>query len=280
MKFHEFYQKLYHKTAPRPGELVVGIVQNIKEAGVYIRLEEYDKIAFVPLKEVAHSIPRNIRDVVKENQQVIAKVYSVKYGGEIINASLRRVTGPERQRKLQDFRRLKRVYMIFQKLAEKLKIGMNELIEKFGRPLVERTLHPYAGLEAIVRGGKEILKELGVPKEWHDTIYEFLKANIKLPEYTLRKELKILSLAPDAIIKIKKTLNSLMELAPGKIHIHYISAPRYELRIIGHDPSELESMLTKTKEILVQKLLRENPYPTIIEIDGERLRKSTKGATR
>jgi len=274
IRYSEFMKLLYDKDTPSEQELTIGQVIKIEDHGVYVLLEEYDKEAYIPLKELSTRFIKHPRELVKLNQRVIVKIYRIRRGGLIINASMKRVLPGERQKKLQEWRKLRKSLIMFSQLAERLKIPLTEVISKIGRPMVAYYDTPYDAFEAVVRWGEDVLRDIGLPDEFIPILVEVAKNNIRLREVELKRNLIISSLAPDAIIRVKKALNEGVRIAPDKIEVKYISSPRYLVRVKGYDWKDAVKLFNKFYEKVKAIILEKNDYPT--EISYEELEEKRK----
>ncbi|MCD6421710.1 MAG: S1 RNA-binding domain-containing protein, partial [Thaumarchaeota archaeon] len=64
--------------APKPGDLVVGVVKRVERYGAYLNLIEYPGWeGFVHISEISLKWIRNIRDYLRENQREVFKVLRV-----------------------------------------------------------------------------------------------------------------------------------------------------------------------------------------------------------
>jgi translation initiation factor 2 subunit 1 len=60
---------------PEEGELVVCTVQNVKNFGAFVTLDEYgNKEGFIHVRDVATGWVKYIRDYVREGQKIVTKV--------------------------------------------------------------------------------------------------------------------------------------------------------------------------------------------------------------
>ncbi len=82
------------------GEIVEGKITAVKDYGVFVDLGD-GKTGMVHISEVAHTYVSEIRDYVKENEQVKVKVISVSEDGKI-NLSIKKAEPrPERTEKTE-----------------------------------------------------------------------------------------------------------------------------------------------------------------------------------
>ncbi|MHA1590556.1 MAG: S1 RNA-binding domain-containing protein [Candidatus Njordarchaeales archaeon] len=274
--YHEYYKKLTNRKHPAVDELVIARVVRIESHGIYVFLDEYNVEAYIPLKEISTKFIKHPREVVKLNQRIVAKVYSVRKGGLVINASLKRVLPAERQRKLQEWRKLRRSLILMAQMAKELGVSLEEVIEKVGAKFMEYYDTPYDGFEAVVRWGEEILREVGVPDEWIPKVYEVIKENVKLKEVVLKQTVLISSLAPDAVDRIKKALSEAIKISPEKIEVEYISSPKYLVRIKGYDWKEVHRLFKDFMKKVRAIILTNNKWPTTVEAEEEIEKKPKK----
>ncbi len=77
---------------PEVDELVISTVKKIVSHGAYVTLDEYsEREGLIHVSEISSSWVRNIRNHVKENQKIVAKVLRVNQSKNQIDLSLRRV---------------------------------------------------------------------------------------------------------------------------------------------------------------------------------------------
>ena len=88
------------KEWPDEGDLVVATVHKVLNYGAFAKLEEYPgKEAFIHISEVSSGWVKNIRDYVRENQKIVAKVLRVNPRKGHVDVSLKENPGrPENQK--------------------------------------------------------------------------------------------------------------------------------------------------------------------------------------
>lgn len=267
LPIHQFVKLLYGKDAPRPGELVIGRITDIQDHGIYLYLPEYDKSAYVPLKELGRGIVRSPRQHYKINQTVVAKVYKTRRG-IYINASLRRLSQKEANNKLAYWRKLNRSAHLAKLIARELNISLEEVIDKIYIPLIECYETPFDGLEDALIKGKRILEECGVATEFIDAVYDIAKKNILIKKQRMKFTIEISTLAPDGIIRIKKALLEALSKFDG-IEAKYESAPRYSVWVEAFERTTIRNKIRQFAKEL-EKILMEMPdaskYKTMVRL--------------
>ncbi len=275
MPFHEFFKILYEKSVPDFKETTIGTVVDIQPHGIYVLLDEYGIQAYCPINELSTKWVKKPSDLVRINQKVVVQVYKISHGGKVVNVSLKRVLPGERKRKLFEWKRLLRSYMIFKMIAEKLNVPLREVLEKVGKPLVEEFDNPYYGMEEVVKEGKEILEDLGIPEEWIDPIYEIIKNNVKPSEVELKKIITIRTFAPDGINKIKKGFEEALKNVTNEVEVEYLSAPRYLIKIRGYEWKEVDKVFRRIVSTL-EKNIVEKKWKSEVSVEGEETKKKKK----
>lgn len=251
---YEFVKMLYGKEAPTPRELVIGIIVDIQEHGLYIHLPEYGKTAYVPLRELGRGIVRSPRQHYTINQMVVARVYKTARRGLYINASLRRLTQKEAQSKLIYWRKLNRSIHLAKLIAESLNMDFPDVVQNIFGPLVEYYETPFDALEDALIRGKHILEECGVPDEYVDVLYRIAKDNILIKKQRMRFTVEISTLAPDGIRRIKEALLNVLRESKD-VEVRYESAPRYSVWVEGFERSTIRKRFSEFVKKLEKYLL-------------------------
>ncbi|MGC9060779.1 MAG: S1 RNA-binding domain-containing protein, partial [Thermoplasmata archaeon] len=106
---------------PEDGELVVATVIKVENHGAYVALDEYGGLqGYIPIQEVSTGWVKFIRDFVREDQKVVAKVIRVDRNKKMIDLSLKYVTEHEKREKIKQWRNEKRGLKLFEIVAQKL----------------------------------------------------------------------------------------------------------------------------------------------------------------
>ena len=114
--------------APKPGDLVIGLVKRIERYGAYLDLLEYPGWeGLVHISEISLKWIRNIRDYLRENQREVFKVLRVDTRAKQADVSLRRVSQKEREWKILEWKRKQRLVRILNLLAERTGRSREEL---------------------------------------------------------------------------------------------------------------------------------------------------------
>ena len=94
------------KKIPQKNDLVLVVVNNITNHGIYCDLKEYDGItAYCHISEIAGTFIRNIRNFVKVGQNTVAKVLRVSPENNQVDISLKRVNDSHKRDKIQEYKR-------------------------------------------------------------------------------------------------------------------------------------------------------------------------------
>jgi len=106
---------------PEEGELVVCTVQNVKNFGAFVTLDEYgNKEGFVHVRDVATGWVKYIRDYIREGQKVVCKVLGVDTSKGHIDLSLKSVNEHQRREKIQQWKNETKAQKLLEIVAERL----------------------------------------------------------------------------------------------------------------------------------------------------------------
>ena len=98
--------QISRRNFPENQELVIGVVNRILKHGVYITLKEYKNMeGYCHISEVAGAWIRNIRNFVRIDQTVAAKVLRVNRDTRQVDLSLKRVSDAAKKEKNQAFKK-------------------------------------------------------------------------------------------------------------------------------------------------------------------------------
>jgi len=235
---------------PEVGELVVATVTRISPHGAYASLDEYDnQESFIHISEIASTWVRNIRNFVRENQKVVAKVLRVDERKGHVDMSLRRVTKEQARMKLQEWKRNQRGLKLLAMAAEKLGATPEEAYEAAGQRMAKHYDDLLEALEETKEKGPKILTKIGVPKKWADTLYELAQTHVVLREISVEATVKLTCRGPDGVEGVRKALlaaQDIVKTAKGEVFLE--GAPRYRIRVRGKDYKEAERILNRAIE--------------------------------
>jgi translation initiation factor 2 subunit 1 len=241
------------KSLPEVGELVIAKIDKVIEQGAYCTLLEYGiDNAFIPWSEVSTKYVKDIRDVLKEGQVVVAKVIRVDRRAPRVQVdlSIKRVFENEKKVKMLRWKRLQKA----QKIVELAAKNMGKSLEEAYIALwskIEKELDPLSVLEDCVLLGYEQLVKRGVPEDWSKAVCEEAKKHITIKMVKIRAIVRITTYKPDGVEKIKKILSHIqdMQLPQNvKISVYTIGAPRYRVEIVATNYREAEAVLNKIEQ--------------------------------
>ncbi len=145
------------KKIPQKNDLVLVVVNNITNHGIYCDLKEYDGItAYCHISEIAGTFIRNIRNFVKVGQNTVAKVLRVSPENNQVDISLKRVNDSHKRDKIQEYKRQNAAIAICNLIAEKLKIKVDQVRNEIETPLIKIYGNMYAGFEEIAVSEGEV----------------------------------------------------------------------------------------------------------------------------
>jgi len=219
---------------PEQGELVVGKVDEIEDFGVFVDLEEYrDKRGLVHISEVASGWIKNVRDHVREDQTVVAKVLDVDRSSQQIDLSIKDVNDHQRSDAIQDWKNE-------QKADKWMEIAFGEDVsdEQFrdvATALVNEFGSLYEGFEQAAIHGADALDGLDIDDDEVETIVSTARENVSVPYVTVTGYVHLESPAPDGVDDIKDALRAAEgeDEVPDEadLEVTYVGAPEYRIRV-------------------------------------------------
>lgn len=236
---------------PEPGELVICSVQNVKNFGAFVTLDEYGgKEGFIHVRDVATGWVKYIRDHVREGQKVVCRVLGVDADKGHIDLSLKQVNDHQRREKVQEWKNEKKAEKLLEMAGKKLDKSLEQSYDEVGDKLLEEYGTLYGAFEEAA-ADREALRSVGVDEDWIAAISSLAQESIQLPSVTIDGILEITNHAADGIDRIRGSLESGLEGKDAEIDIHYLGAPRYRITITAEDYKIAEDELKSAVDRIV-----------------------------
>ncbi|MEM3525781.1 MAG: translation initiation factor IF-2 subunit alpha [Candidatus Jordarchaeaceae archaeon] len=234
---------------PEKGELVIGTVTRIANHGAYVQLDEFDnKEGMIHISEIALSWVRNIRNFVREKQKVVAKVLRINPQKGFIDLSLRRVTEQQKRQKIQEWKRAQRAEKLLEMAATKIGKTLDEAYKEVGDKLEAAYGSIYKGLEMVSEKGSIVLENLGVEKDWIETVTEIAKMHVEPPKVNIARTVEMTCWSRSGVDAIKKAFKEAITAVQGEevdVNIYTLGAPKYRIEITADDYKQAEMALEK-----------------------------------
>ncbi|MFY9605694.1 MAG: translation initiation factor IF-2 subunit alpha [Thermoplasmata archaeon] len=234
---------------PEAGDLVVCSVQNVKNFGAFVSLDEYGgKEGFIHVRDVATGWVKYIRDHVREGQKIVCKVLSVDKERGHIDLSLKQVNEHQKREKIQEWKNEKKAEKLLEIVGTKMGKNLDEAYAEAGEKLINEFGELYSAFEEV-NVNPDALKEVGLDKKWAAAVTEVAKENIQTPSVTIDGVLEISNPKSDGIDHIKKALAIGVDTDDAAVKIHYVGAPKYRISVTAEDykvaEQELKATVTK-----------------------------------
>ncbi|MEM1741036.1 MAG: translation initiation factor IF-2 subunit alpha [Desulfurococcaceae archaeon] len=244
---------LPRKDLPDTGELVVATVREIYDYGAYVTLDEYGELkAYLPWSEISSKWVRNIRDVIREGQKIVAKVIRVDRVKREVDVSLKRITESDKQRKMQWWKRYVKACKIVELVAERLNKKAEDAYREVIWKLEDKYYDVMYALEKSISEGPQVLRDAGVPELWINPLIEEASRHIKLKEVGVKYRLIVQSTKPDGVLRVRKCLEHVAEFLESrntKFRLYVAGSPRYILEVYAAD--------YRTAEPLAEQAIKE-----------------------
>lgn len=228
---------------PEVSDLVVCSVQNVKNFGAFVSLDEYEgKEGFIHVRDVATGWVKYIRDHIREGQKTVCKVLSVDKERGHIDLSLKQVNEHQKREKIQEWKNEKKAEKLLEIVGTKMGKNLEEAYTAVGDRLVDEYGTLYNAFEQV-NAAPDSLKELGVEKKWAAATVEVANENIQVPSVTIDGLLELTCPGADGIDHIKKALEAGLDSKETDVTVHYLGAPRYKVTVTAEDYKAAEQEL-------------------------------------
>lgn len=258
---------------PEVGELVICTVTRITPYGVYVTLDEYEKVeGFLHISEVSSRWVKNIREHVREGQKTVLKVLRADPSKFHADLSLRRVNDRERKEKLLRWKQENRGRKLLELAAEKMHVTSGEAYEKIGKLIENDFENIYLGLERAVGKGELVLTKCGVPSDWANVLTEVARMKIKTPKIKIRGNLELTCTKPEGVTVLKNVFAKAMNVKKPEgsdIRVFTIGAPKYRVEVTAENYKDAENLLERFVQTALKIIKAEGG-------EGKPLRRLTK----
>lgn len=236
------------KFLPRRGEYVVATVNEIRDYGAYVFLDDYGISGFLPISEVSSRWIRKIDDVLKIGQKIVVKVLRIDKLTRSADVSLKDVSPGERERILREWKRNRRGKKLLEEVAKELNISYNDLMRKLA-DLASDYTNLYDLVLDIVSDA-QLLSETDLTENEKEILLSHLTKKVRPKKYLLEITTEITCIGSGGVYKIIDALhnieNNIKKVSDINIEITHIAAPRYMIKLWSYNPMSIK----KVKKIL------------------------------
>lgn len=238
---------------PGEGELIVGTVYKVLNYGAFAKLEEYQgKEAFIHISEVSAGWVKNIRDYVRENQKIVARVLRVNPRKGHVDVSLKRIREDQRTKKIQQWKIEQKAEKYLELAAKNIGKDLDTAYKEVGYSLMDIFGDIYGAFEASLEDGESALINEGIPEDWAKSIADVAKKNITPPEVQITGYIDVKSYAPNGFEIIR---DALINAEKQGVTIQCVGAPRYRLTVKSPDYLQAEKILKDAAEQCIQEIV-------------------------
>lgn len=240
---------------PDEGDLVVGTVHKVVGYGAFASLEEYEgKEAFIHISEVSSGWVKNIRDHVRENQKIVARVLRVNPKKGHVDVSMKRIREDQRTRKIQQWKIEQKAEKLLEIAAKTIEKDLDTAYEEIGYKIINEFGDLYEAFETAAEEGEDALISRGIDGEWAKTITDIAKKNISPPEVQITGYISLRSYAPNGVEVIKSALGAVED---EEVTVQCVGAPRYRLIVTSSDYLTAEDILKDAAQTCIDAVLKE-----------------------
>ncbi|OQD59484.1 translation initiation factor 2, subunit alpha [Methanobrevibacter arboriphilus JCM 13429 = DSM 1125] len=247
---------------PSEGELIVATVYKVLGYGAFANLEEYEgKEAFIHISEVSSGWVKNIRDHVRENQKIVARVLRVNPKKGHVDASLKRIREDQRTKKIQQWKVEQKAEKFLELAAKSLDKNLDTAYKEVGYRLMDSFGDIYGAFEGAAEEGESVLIEEGIDEEWAKTIAEIAKKNITPPEVHITGYIDIQTFDANGVDIIKEAL---LAAEDDDVEVQCVGAPRYRITVKSSDYIQAEKDLKAAADRAIEIIEESNGNGTFL----------------
>jgi translation initiation factor 2 subunit 1 len=243
---------------PEVGECVVATVREIAPHGVYVQLDEYkDKEGYIHIGELSTRWVKNIRDIVREKQKIVARAMRVDLSKGHIDLTLKRVTDQARRQKIYEWKRSQKAENLLSMAAEKLGKTLDQAYEEVGWKMEDAFDEIYQGFEKVIEQGEDALVKVGVSEDWAKAIKSCAEQYIQIRKVQVERIVELKCFKPNGIEAIRKSLIKAMNESNSndiKVNINLVGTPRYRVTVTAKDYKIAEKEIDKTVSIALEEI--------------------------
>ena len=241
---------------PEEGELVIASVNQITAHGVYVSLDEYDRLpAFLHISEIATGWVRDVERYAKPGQKIVLKVIRVNRIRREIDLSLRQVSGEERKTKIIEVKKSEKAKTIMDALKVRLNLD-DAALRGLQDSITEQYDSLYDAFEDIARRGPKALQKLNLAPQFVEPLETLAHEKIAVPIVEVRGIMDIRVKSPDGIEVIRNALKAAEDIKSQgvAVKVTYLGTPKYRLTIKAENykvaEKSLQTSLDKIKTII------------------------------
>ncbi len=237
--------------APGDGEYIIGRVVEVKDFGANLDLLEFpEHRAFVHISEVASGWVKYIRDFIREGQMVVAKVTKVKKGSNIVDASVRQVSGHKKQERIRAWKNEQKASKLLELVSKKSKTKIEVLEGEMRNSMRDTYGSLYLAFEAAV------MEESSFKKEWKGKwVLSFIDVaidNVTPPHVSIGGMLDLVSYDTKGVEKIRKALTKPKAVNEDTtLKITSNGSPSYRISIKAPNYKQAEDELKRAVDLVL-----------------------------
>jgi translation initiation factor 2 subunit 1 len=211
---------------PQLGELVVCKIINLNPNSAFAKLDEYDLEGIIHISEITSGWVRDIREHLKKDQIIIAKVVRVDKSSGRLSLSIRRVDSNQEKEKMKEYKFSQKAEKMLELVAGDMGKTLKEAYEEVGFKIQETFGSLHDGFKETLKNPQKLI-DRGIPEEWVNNIKKIAEKSMEQKEFVFRSRFNVRTHEKGGIDKIKTLL---LEAEKMGLEVRYISSPEYLIR--------------------------------------------------
>jgi translation initiation factor 2 alpha subunit (eIF-2alpha) len=249
----------------KPEELVVGEVVGFEEYGAILKLEDYDKDAFLHISEIQLKRGERMESKLKLRSKIVVRVLREDKKSNKVFVSLKQISEEEAKSKMRMWKERKNAVSMVQKVIED-KIDDKSFLTRVEKKAVEKYGSLGNALRVALEEGPKTLVRIGVPAELCGEILTLARKELIKKETRRTKRIKMLFTKPNGVDLLKRVVADASAPADGiYVVVRSQAPPLYYVTAYGTDPKKTSSRLDEVADEIVKNALSLGGYAEILD---------------
>lgn len=238
----------------RPEELVVGEIVGFEEYGAILKLEDYDKDAFLHISEVQLKRGERMDSKLKLRTKIVVRVLREDRKSNKVFVSLKQISEEEAKVKMRMWKERKNAISMIQKVTEG-KIDDRLFLTKVEKRAVDKYGSLGNALRVALEEGPKTLIRMGIPAELCNEILAMARKELMKKETRRTKRIKMLFTSPNGLDLLKRVVADSSTPSDGiYVVVRSQAPPLYYVTAYGTDPKKTFSRLEEVAERIVKSV--------------------------
>ncbi|KAJ8908807.1 hypothetical protein NDN08_005511 [Rhodosorus marinus] len=248
---------MYENKYPEPDEIVMALVTDIKEMGIYVQLLEYNKCeGMIMLSELSRKRIRSIHKELRVGRNVVLAVVRVDKEMGYIDLSKRRVAPTDIAYMEDKWNKGRTVHSIMRHIAETVGRDLEDLYVQWGWPMYRKYGHAFDGFRLAASDADDALEGIDIPDYEREELLKNVSKKLTAHAIKFRADFEVECHAFDGIHAIKESLRKAEASAPeeAQVKVRIVAAPQYVINATSFQKAEGIQLLNDALKVVDEEI--------------------------